>query len=218
MYAGLDLWSLECLLGVELVVWLAQDDANRADNADLGTLWTPQNNSLRITSTLFRPTGDALDCAEWFNGFETPADQYAQCRIIGIPPTTGHGIGPAVRCSPTAFTNYNVVCNTTNTELWIVNATAFTLLASAAVATSGDMVRLEARGATLTVSINGTVVITFNSTTIATGYPGIEAFQAVGETASARDWECGDLNYQIGGIAVPQMANPPMVGRPVTGY
>lgn len=202
------------------MVWLIQDSINRANNADLGTTWTPVNNTLQIISAAARAGGASIDCCERWNTLEFPADQWAQCRITGLHSNiSGNGIGPAIRCSATAFTNFNVICNSGVTELWSVSAGTFALIQSVAAVSVGDLVRLEGRGSTIIVRRNfsDSPLITATSTVAVSGYPGLEAFEVAGQTASATEFEAGDFNFQLGGLAVATPPNPAAIGTPVAG-
>jgi hypothetical protein len=109
------------------------------------------------------------------------ADQYAQGTVYRAPGyTSGHEIELLLRFEITANSarGYEIYWST-NGGLYIVrwngplNSFSSLYVASAGLANDGDVVRAEIMGSTITVRINGTVVLSGTDSTWTSGQPGI---------------------------------------------
>lgn len=184
---------------------LATDDFNRANNADLGTNWTPLTTtfvSLKILSNEAANSTSASGCVEYWSGALVgggawPNNQYAEITVGSVVETsTDNGPGGAVRINPSGGgdTAYFSQTNTHETRLYRCVAGSIVQLGSDGVAcTTGDTLRATASGTTISSSKNGSVIIgPVTDASIASGSAGI--FCASPTTSTANAWAAGDLS------------------------
>lgn len=179
---------------------LASDDFNRADSADLGTNWDVISGStgpLNVNNNQARWNINVDDGSEVYNGGITwPDDQYSEADIIGSSGSTGVGFGVCVRGSlGTNF--YRIVVGVgaaTDLEIGKFISAAYTVLGVAVASgwVSGDRLRTEIAGSTLSMYKNGSLVTTRTDTSITTGKPGL-AYSSLMDAARADNWAGGDL-------------------------
>jgi hypothetical protein len=168
------------------------DDFNRVDAATLGANWTNSHGTgLGIVSNQASSKGNSgasADCAVYSGaGWTGGNDQYGEAVIITKP--SACDAGPIVRGATGAETFYEFEINDNDAAvalgssmrcgLYKVSASTYTLLGSASSFTvsSGDTLRVEAQGTSITAKLNG--VVKFGPTTdsgIASGKPGIACF------------------------------------------
>jgi hypothetical protein len=192
---------------------VASDDFNRADNADLGAVWTPVGSALRITTNaaVFSSGNDA-DSAETHTT-TLAADHWAEAVIKSpIAGGAGQGYGVIVRASTGAsFGYYRAVGNASGWELTEFNAGGF--VGSLASGTSptfadGDTIYLEAQGTTLVVKkgttngAGGTTVTTTSDATLSGTLAGI-GYSSSGGGGGVDAFVMGDFSGG-GGVTVPK--------------
>lgn len=182
----------------------ATDDFNRADNANLGSLWDvlTSANSFAVASNKVAPTGFAGGAfsAETYNGVTWIDAQYSQVKVTTDGTGNGFGGGPLVRGQAGAETAYVMAVSHTdpgNNEIFIYKRVAgsLTTLASAHKAwTNGDTF-------TLAISPNGDIIGLINGVaireliiqdvSIGSGSPGIAHINQSTTTTTLDDWEGG---------------------------
>lgn len=177
------------------------DNFTRADNADLGTDWTPVtgDGTFKIASNTATPTSLAADAAERWSTNTFANDQYSQATISAISGVgTDEGIGVCIRASNSARTYYRAVANTegagVNTYLGKVVAGTYSQLATGTVAwAAGDIIKIEISSNTLTCYRNGVSVCSVGSeTSIPSGWAGV-SFSSDMNTSAFSAWEGGDV-------------------------
>ena len=129
------------------MVQLAADPFDRADNADLGTNWTPGPDGFQIVSNAVRPANDSIDSWESFNAITWPDNQYSASTLAGVI-NNGLGEGCGVICRADtggAETFYRLVGSGAGWELMrSVSGVTVSLGSSATpVFTNGDEIRLN---------------------------------------------------------------------------
>lgn len=178
---------------------LAADSFDRANASDLGTVWDvlPAKTNLQIVSNA--ATAGALggaNCIESYNGVDWPPNQWSETVFGTIQPSEATGaVGPAVRCSVTAWTHYVVLCEGTQITLASFIAGAFTSLGTAGIAAaSGDVVLLDARANTLNVYVNAILRIgPITDANIPVGRAGIYAEDTTAGFHTIASWRGGDF-------------------------
>jgi hypothetical protein len=179
----------------------AFDDFNRADNTNLGSDWTTIGGALARSpgissngATCCPDVPNDESTALWMAPF-TP-DQFSQITVVGVSDVI---IGVVVRGSKAEATAY--FCGKDRNSFsddglrivrWSVNAFELTTSTDTTL-TSGDVLRLEVVGTTLTCSINGSTVLTASNTALASGQPGFLLQSAVSGGAAVDDWSGGEL-------------------------
>ena len=168
------------------------DTFSRADGA-LGSNWTASTSGAQaqtMTISGGAAKGSATGgCGEYWSADTFGADQFSQVTLATVP-TGGDWIGPAVRVSANSE-EYVVIAYPYGNELWLfVNNGGWQSLATYTVNpfNVGDVILLAIAGSAITVTYNGSVVITHTDTQITTGQPGIET-----------DGNSGAVNYWYGG-------------------
>ena len=166
----------------------ASDNFNRA-NGPVGSSWLNWNTTHTAPAIVsnqlaFTDAGSSDDtgvvrndtAGTWTN------NQYSE--VAAPSAFTGNAVGPSVRCQGTAA-GYPNAALAQYTAIWLgttgiglfrtSNGNTFTQLGSTFSTTvaAGDKLRLTAVGSTLTVSLNGTTIITQTDASITGGVPGI---------------------------------------------
>lgn len=187
---------------------LANDNFNRADNADLGAAWDvlPTRTNCQIVGNRARAgaLGNA-NSTESYNGITWPADHYSETTLGANLNATG-AAGPAVRCSIADWTQYAVICDTAGAHLLKFVAGAFTAIAdyTAVPPVTGDVVRLEVQGTNLTVYINGTKVLgPISDPSIATGRAGIYIEEVAAGDHEIDAWAGGVVDSTRSRVRLP---------------
>lgn len=141
-------------------------------------------------------TGWNETCCRW-NADTFNDDQYAF--ITATLLTASLFIGPAVRCSNSAETYYLYYWDNNDRYFAkMVNGTFTDLVTPQTGVTNntGDVLRLEANGTTITAKVNGVQDGSFSTTdsSISSGYGGLCGWgQAFGSDTSGDTWEAGNL-------------------------
>lgn len=184
----------------------AEDNFDRADNADLGTNWdvmTGEQN-FTIASNAAAPTGPGLDCSERLNTPLITENQFAAADLTVNSSALGSGVGLAVRSIGTAQTYYRFVVNHTNLEIGRWNAGTFTILVNVAAVPTW----VDGDSWTLTVETSGSrarlaaylkdreVVSVWDSTPLAAGQPGIADSTPI-TSCSVNNFRCGVLTDSV---------------------
>lgn len=180
---------------------LAVDDYNRANNADIGSVWDVNPggpSAMSIVSNHIEPSVLGLDCVESYNGVTFPDNQYVQAKLTVTGGTVSdQGIGVGLRMSNAAYTMYfGDVCRVAANNLVIgrVNAGAFTVLKSMTRAwVDGDTMRLAIIGLHLVMFINGVEIMGFTDSggsVINSGRAGV-FYSSTVTAATLDDWEAG---------------------------
>jgi hypothetical protein len=204
---------------------LASDSFDRAD-AGLGANWTTLvgAGAPAIVSNRVRTGSVGTDSEARYSAITWPDDQYAQvvCMTANGTPDAN---GPEVRCSTINKTSY--IC-------WVLgalgagahlvvrkslNSSHTTLTDTVQTVNSGDVIRIEAQGTSISAYING--VLKSGPTTdsaIASGYAGLIAFADSGSAADSEldTWEAGDFTGAAAvapqGARIPARPMPTMPG------
>lgn len=177
------------------------DNFNRADENPLAGSWSTGSGetAMKIVSNSATFTAAGSDASSYWNLETWSADQYSQAKLTVTGTTLDTGPGLVVRRSTSALTWYRVTVskNATNVALWKAVAGTYTnIWQRTATFTDGDTVRLEVKGTTLRVFINGVQVgADATDTAISTGKPGI-AYSSSSTAATVDDWEAGDLGAE----------------------
>lgn len=179
------------------------------------TNWTTPTGgqALKIVGNLVQPTGaNSTWSQEFFTNATWPNDQYSEI-VVQTASATNSGVAALVRGATGALTYYHAdvlgpLGASAAVRLFRRVAGTFTQIGSNVVMTvnSGDKLRLEVVGTTLTVKINGNVIISQTDANIASGSPGL-ALQpiAVASDAQAGAWAGGST-----GTATINVASFPM--------
>ena len=185
-------------------VTCATDDFNRSNAGDLGANWTTvtSETTFHVNANQADPLSTVADCGSWYSGTASPAftdNQFSQCTmktITGGSANDGTGVGVSVRVASGARTYYRCVVNAAgsgNVEIAKSVAGTYTFLARTTSAfVSGDVLRLEVNGTTLTAYKNGVSILTIGDSSVTTGKPGL-AYSSVLTAASVDDWSGGNL-------------------------
>ncbi len=122
----------------------------------------------------------------YYNISPATADYSVQCDVV---PLTTSFSGPAGRMALSSLTYYNVEYATGEWKLEaVVNGTITTIGTYTQAVTTGQTytVALSMQGTTISVSVNGTQIISVTDTSIASGYPG---FFLVSNNEKITNWE-----------------------------
>jgi hypothetical protein len=187
---------------------VATDNFNRADNADLGTNWTPPTGvtGWSISGNQALEDSGGAFCAEYWNAVSFANDQYSQAIVDGVTleSVVNNGAGVAVRIATGANTMYRAYLNSNASgEIQLTKHVAG-VVTELAQYTAGaapallDGIRLEVRGTTLKVyhsSAGGAYVerISTDDSSIASGSAGI-AGKANSNLNLVDNWDGGDLS------------------------
>jgi hypothetical protein len=198
---------------------IVSDDFNRANSTGLGANWTASVANYNVTSNQAvsnATSGDHLvvySGAAWTGG----NDQYTEVTAITKP--SPQDCGPVVRGSTSALTMYLLEINSPDAsvalgasmtcQMYKVVSSTFTAVGSSAayVVSSGDVLRLEINGTSLTAKLNG--VTKHGPSTdsgIASGKPGFYNFNSSGVVFD--DFAAGDFSSSV--IFIPRPALQPL--------
>jgi hypothetical protein len=183
----------------------ATDNFDRDDVNPIGGNWTtiPSEYNHQIVSNVVKgASGGGNECGSYWNADTPNNDQYAQIRVTFN--SGDYGAGPAVRISTSVNTFYVLWVNDRYTViLWKRLNGNWTNLGTYSVPfiNSGDLLRLEVSGTTLTPIIAGTTYATKTDSDIASGMVGMMCNYNNGYT-SLDDWEGGNLGA-AGGLSIP---------------
>lgn len=151
------------------------DPFTRADNADLGTSWTPQTAfALNLNTNSCRANAGGDPAGEYVNAVTPGTSQWCEWTITAdIDNTLDQGLGGALYMATAADTCYAVLANTNASGRWQLvrrNAGSQAQLASytGAAPANGDVARFEVQivgsDPAMVVNINGVDRITFTDT------------------------------------------------------
>jgi hypothetical protein len=186
------------------VTTLAADQFTRADANPIGAGWTTitSHQAFQIVSNAATPNSVASDAGSWKTGTFSN-DQYVQAKLFVVGTGTGgNGPGLAARVASGANTYYRLAANhqatTQNLQLGKFVAGTFTSIWQRLAAfTDGALFRLEVRGTTLRVFINGVQVgADATDASIAAGNPGM-AYSSSCTSASIDHFEAGDFGTNL---------------------
>jgi len=181
----------------------ASDSFTRANSTDLGTDWTPQSGTVwGITSNEAALKGGTSDAGEYWNADTPDANQWTQA-ALGSYLAGNSWVGPAVRCSTSAQTRYEVVDDADERFLERVISGSFTTLDNdaASAAISGDVLYIEVTGSSpninVTTKFNGSPDLSVTNdapgSTLNTGRLGVGCgFSSIGGP-SLDNWSGGNL-------------------------
>lgn len=181
---------------------LASDGFNRTNANPIGSPWTTitSTSAYQITSNAAAPTATASDCGSRWTGPTFPNDQWVQGRITMAGTNTGAGPGLVARCASAAETLYMIVANHNGTgscTLYKAVSGTFTMPWGGnrtVVWADGDLWRLEVRGTTLRVLVNGTPVgADVTDSGVTSGNPGIFSSSTI-TSGSIDEWCAGDFS------------------------
>lgn len=206
---------MERELGVGLI---ASDDFNRANNADLGTLWTPQTANVWsiVNTSVAQASASGNSGGEYRNDIAPSSAQFAKIELTAtIDTATNNGAGPAICMALAADTAYSLYINTIDTiqlihrvggaETILVTNNRYTPIAGGVIVLTKD------RYYRLTVFVNGIELFAFddiaNAQRLEGGMVGVHG-RIFNVVSTLDNWEGGDL---IG------LNQPPNV-RLVSGY
>lgn len=200
---------------------LAQDTFSAADGTALQShnpAWTVRAGAFAIHSGAVHASAAATECAAAFTGAAWPSDQYAECTITAA----GSGLiaaGPAVRVSASGALDYYGYYGSgaaSSSGIFAVIAGAWIDLSGAlpGALAVGDVLRLEARGTTLTAKKNGLTVWSGSDARISGGAAGLCGY---GSSTSLRmdGWSAGNLDADVHSLAASAItAGVPVLGQP----
>lgn len=160
---------------------VATDDFNRADNADLGAVWTPYDASFKIVSSSAKPNSQAADAGERYDGGTFDGDQWAEVRVFATGGSSGSDVGGGISLRHDGGGNYyRIVASIAGTNA--VHLSAFTsgsgytdlgVFADTDFVT-GDYLRAEIKGNVIRVYRNNVYLgQLFNALVPSGGRPGI---------------------------------------------
>lgn len=181
---------------------LASDNFNRADNADVGAVWSPNtaepgSTGMQIVSNavVFKAPSSS-ESAEIYNALTAPANQYSEVTYNGAQPAdgTGSGYGPICRAATNAITFYRAVANGSGFVVsQIINNVKLDLIVSSAVTVAAaDKLRLSLYGNYWQLSKNGIVIAAGIDDGIASGGFGM-AYNDTATGGGIDAWEGGDF-------------------------
>jgi hypothetical protein len=189
------------------VAILASDNFTRANNADLGTNWDPENGGFAISSNTAVPTAAGLDSSESWTSGPVFDNQYSQ---VTLGPTSADGVdlGCGATCNAAGGATlqfYRLVGNASGWGLLRFLSGGSTLLASGSNVTfaSGDKLRLVSMRVGANISLlcykNGVLFTSFldSASPLPKGKFGI-AYSATATTASLTAFEGGVVEVTAG--------------------
>lgn len=157
--------------------------------------WTNNSGSFQVVLATTDAKGNGLseNLAHW-NADTFANDQYAAVKLNTAPDST-NDVGAAVRVAAAAYTGYILPMTNggDNTAIYKIVTSTFTKLGGiATVMSSGDVMRLEASGTSISAKRNGTLVVgAFTDSAIASGFGGLWSFN--NGPARIDDFEAGNL-------------------------
>lgn len=182
---------------------LASDNFTRADNADIGVAWTPEQDSFKILSNKATSANPSTsDAAEGYTALTFPDNQWSEV-TYGVVGTAGIGTGNGACVRAAAGVNYyRIIMSGAGYEFAKIVGGGFTSLGSSAtpVVASGDRAYLEMQGqqpVCKTNSTNGVGGTPFGSfatdASLASGVAGV-AYSAIDATpVTLSNWVGGDF-------------------------
>jgi hypothetical protein len=192
----------------------ASDNFNRANGA-MGSNWTTWGSlPPHIASNEVKGGGNASPDAggAYWSANTFGNDQYSEVQVLGAI-ISGNWQGPVVRADATGQNDYTVIYYNGSTyvlALYKKISNAYTQIGSnynlPGALNSGDVVRIEASGTTLTVKLNGTAVITQTDSAIAGGSPGLVFYG----NDLMDNWDAGELTASP--LFAVSMADLPIIG------
>lgn len=182
----------------------ATDNFTGVDGTQLTTYsanWTLNNGDFDIQSNAL--ACDANDeCGAHWNADVFSNDQYSEVDLTGFA-TSGLWVGVCVRAAASGATYYGYYGSGDDSYLFKMVSGTWTEIASGGAVASGDTLRLEAQGTTLTPTQNGSTTGTPGAQTdsaIASGSSGVAGY-ADADDLRMDDWEGGNIGG--GGISIP---------------
>jgi hypothetical protein len=171
---------------VAVIHQLATDNFTRANANPIGTPWFPIG--INHTANQFQIQGnfaevntlDAVNLSgDYYDGGITwPNDQYSEVTLSTLLIAADY-IGAGVRWQTTNLVNgYSVLCGTGANNSFVqkyVNG-AGTQIGSNFTVAQNDVIRISVTGTTITVTRNGSVVLTGTDATFASGKPAIVGY------------------------------------------
>ena len=154
--------------------------------------WTIQAGTLLVTAGGIGGNTVSQNYAV-FTGVGFPNDDQSVSATwvkSGTPTTQGNVL--TLRGSPTALTNYNCGPSNTGSTLAIGKfvAGSFTSLASqSATINNGDIISFNISGSSLNCYVNGALVVAATDSSIASGFPGLGAFQTYNANGANLQWK-----------------------------
>lgn len=178
------------------------DDFNRANSGTVGAPWTEILNDAGIVSNALASVTLDGDILVRYDSDLATSDHYSE--VVVQHQSTSPFVGAAARMNASDTACYFAIANRTDagtprtTIRHRSSGGTVTVLATynAGVA-SGDTLRLEVNGSTLTAFINGVSVLSITDTTIATGVRGGVYLNGNGgalNAARANSWAAQDLS------------------------
>lgn len=195
---------------------LASDDFNRANVDPVDGNWVnlSSGDPFKIVSNqaVPRSTNDAE--GSYDGSISWPNDQYSEATLTGTSGGgSGEGPGVSVR-SQAGNIYYRIIVSFINGNIEIAKFnTSYTQLGGffSAGFTSGDVLRVEVSGSTITVYKNGVSQTTRTDSAITFGKPGISYSSIGGASNIVDNWSGGDLGAAAGLPAtfdpIPFMSN-----------
>jgi hypothetical protein len=191
---------------------VASDDFNRADNADVGAVWTPGIASMRITSNAaVFATGNDADSGETHT--TTLAVNHWAEAVIKNPVAggVGQGYGVMIRATSGASASfYRAVGNSSGWDVSLFQSGSFVgSLGSGSGTTfaNGDTIYLEAQGSSLvlkkgtTNGAGGTTITTISDSTLSTQTLAGIGYSSSGGGGGVDAFVMGDFSGGAGGAA-----------------
>jgi hypothetical protein len=179
---------------------LASDNFQRANENPLSNSgkWTTSFNeiAMQVASDLCEGGAPSANSASVWTGISWPNDQYSEITIGGIGASAN--IAPLVRGSASVQSYYfAAVIGLGSTDIVLekfVAGTPTLIAFTPATVNSGDVIRLEVQGTSLTVKQNGVVVLgPVTDSDVASGSAGIRSTTSV-QFATASLWAGGNFS------------------------
>jgi hypothetical protein len=156
----------------------------------LSANWTTTLGSFTVSSGNVGSSsgGQALT---YYNVGTWTANQYS-CVTLSTA-ATGDFVGPGARIAASGNTAYFAeLAAGTQTNIQLVNAGSYSVLTGNVAVTIGHEYCLKAVGSTLTLTDNGTTVLTATDSTLTTGYAGLSSYSSASGT-TVKLWRGGNL-------------------------
>ena len=175
----------------------ATDDFNRADqDLDASSDWTTVTRNPVIVSNRVRGNAGGVGLSKWVSDTANN-DQYSECDFYTDGGAAAIG-GPAIRVlTDDAYAFQLVGTSTTFRRTILIEASTRTTIATATTTTlvSGDLVRIEMTGTTLTTFLAGSSSGQPGGTdaTISSGELGLFMYNGPNANAELDNWEGGNL-------------------------
>lgn len=159
----------------------ASDDFNRPNDTSLGANYTVQFglNDMKVLSGKAVPTNYSHDCGSLWDTSLFANDQAGEIVVgtLGSPGVVGAGVGVLLRGSFGLETFYRAYASLASNSVRIARrlagtGSALATLTGAGIA-SGDILRFDATGTTLTVYKNGTQILQTTDSNISGGQVGV---------------------------------------------